>query len=113
MDLCLRVLKESNKNRFDSCSVGNSVLIISHITFWDCHMHISCDNLSGNSCILFQKVDVLGPLLRRHHLWFDSCLSDHFSSLHFRWSPTGGSSVCNTSSGYSCDSAWAKCSSQN
>ena len=36
MDVCLRVLKESNKSRFDSYSVRNSVLIISHITFKDC-----------------------------------------------------------------------------
>ena len=40
MDLCLRVLKESNKSRFDNCSVMNSVLIISHITFRDCRLHI-------------------------------------------------------------------------
>ena len=39
MDLCLRVLKESNKSRFDSYSVRNSVLIISHITFRDCRVH--------------------------------------------------------------------------
>ena len=31
--------------------VTNSVLIISHITFRDCRVHISSDNLSGNSCI--------------------------------------------------------------
>ena len=31
MDVCLRLLKESNKSRFDSYSVRNSVLIISHI----------------------------------------------------------------------------------
>ena len=30
MDLCLRLLKESNKSEFDSSSVRNSVLIISH-----------------------------------------------------------------------------------
>ena len=30
MDLCSRVLKESNKSRFDSYRVRNSVLIISH-----------------------------------------------------------------------------------
>jgi len=36
MDVYLRVLKES---RFDSCSVTNSVLIISHITFRDCRVH--------------------------------------------------------------------------
>ena len=38
--VCLRVLKESNKSRFDSYSVRNSVLIISHITFQDCRVQI-------------------------------------------------------------------------
>ena len=51
MDVCLRVLKESNKSRFDSYSVRNSVLIISHITFRGCRVHIFSDNLSRNSCI--------------------------------------------------------------
>ena len=51
MDICLRVLKESNKNRFDSYSTTNSVLIISFITFQDCRVHIFSDNLSWNSCI--------------------------------------------------------------
>ena len=51
MDVCLRVLKESNKSRFDSYSVRNSVLIISHITFRDCRVHIFSDNPSLNSCI--------------------------------------------------------------
>ena len=40
MDICLRVLKESNKSRFNSYSVRNSVLLISHITFRDCRVHI-------------------------------------------------------------------------
>ena len=40
MDECLRVLKESNKTRFDSYSVRNTVLITSHITFRDCRAHI-------------------------------------------------------------------------
>ena len=46
--------KESKKKkrRFDSYIVRNSVLIISHITFRDCRVHISSDNLSQNSCIL-------------------------------------------------------------
>ena len=52
MDVCLRVLKESNKSRFDSYSVRHSVLIISHITFRHCRLHISSHNLSRNSCIL-------------------------------------------------------------
>ena len=51
MDVCLRVLKESNKRRFDSYKVRNSVLIISHITFRDCRVNIFSDNLSRNSCI--------------------------------------------------------------
>ena len=51
MDLCLQVLKESNKSRFDSYKVRNSVLIISHITFRDCRVHNFSDNLSRNSCI--------------------------------------------------------------
>ena len=50
MDICLRVLKESNKSRFDSYSVRNSVLIVSHITFRHCRVHIFSDNLSRNSC---------------------------------------------------------------
>ena len=40
MDVCLRVLKESNKSRFHSYSTRNSVSIISHITFRDCRVHI-------------------------------------------------------------------------
>ena len=40
MDKCLRMLKESSKSRFDSYSVRNSVLIISHSTFRDCRVHI-------------------------------------------------------------------------
>ena len=40
---CLRVLKGSIVRRFDSYSVRNSVLIISHITFWDCRVHIFSD----------------------------------------------------------------------
>ena len=60
MDLCLRVLKESNKSRFDSYSVRNSVLIISHITFRDCRVHIFDDNLSRNSFmyITFSEIQI-------------------------------------------------------
>ena len=59
MEMCLRVLKESNKSRFDSYSVRNSVLGISHITFRDCHVHIFSDNLSRNSCIVFTPLPSL------------------------------------------------------
>ena len=51
MDICLRVLKESNQISFDCYSVRNSVLIIPHITFRDCRVHIFSDNLSRNSCM--------------------------------------------------------------
>ena len=51
MDVSLGVLKESNKSRFDSYSVRNSVLITSHITFRDSRMHIFSHNLSRNSCL--------------------------------------------------------------
>ena len=40
-----------NKSRFNSYSVRNSVLVISHITFQDCRVHIFSDNLSRNICI--------------------------------------------------------------
>ena len=36
MNARLRVLKESNKSRFDGSCVRNSVLIISHVTLRDC-----------------------------------------------------------------------------
>ena len=51
MDACLRVLKESNKSKFDSYCVRNSVLIISHVTFRDCRVHTFSNNLSRNSCM--------------------------------------------------------------
>ena len=53
MEMCLRVLKENNKSRFAATVVRNSVLIISHVTFRDCHVHIFSDNLSRNSWIVF------------------------------------------------------------
>ena len=52
MDLCLRVLKEKNKSRFDSCCVSNSVFIISYACYLSglSRAHFS-DNLSRNSCM--------------------------------------------------------------
>ena len=38
--------KWSDKSRLDSLSLRNSVLIISHITFRDCRVHIFPNNLS-------------------------------------------------------------------
>ena len=59
--LCLQVLKESIKSRFDSYSVRNSLLIISHITFRDCRVHSFFDNLSRNSCIQRNLDTTEGP----------------------------------------------------
>ena len=50
LEVCLWVLKESNKSRFDGYCVRNSVLIISHVTFRDCRVHIVSNNLSWNCC---------------------------------------------------------------
>ena len=69
MDLRLKVLKESNNTKFDSYSVRNSVLIISHITFRDCRVHIFSHNLSRNSCILKRIVQIgLGIVEKRCRL---------------------------------------------
>ena len=57
MDVRLRVLKESNKRRFHSCSVRDRVMIISHIAFRNCRVHILSDKpfskqLYQNICIV-------------------------------------------------------------
>ena len=59
IDVCLRVLKESDKSCFDSYSVRNSELIVSHITFRDYRVHIFSDNLSRNSCIKAENSSTL------------------------------------------------------
>ena len=57
MDVCLRVLNESNKSRFESYSVRKSVLIISHNNFRDCRVDSFSDNLSSrNSCKLREMI---------------------------------------------------------
>ena len=53
MDLCLRMLKEETKVGLAATVSENSVLIISHITFRDCRVHIFSDNPSRNNCISF------------------------------------------------------------
>ena len=40
MDICFPVLKGSHESRFDSHSVRNRVLFISHIAIRDCYVHI-------------------------------------------------------------------------
>ena len=46
MEVCLQVLKESNKNRFDSFSVRNSVFIIVIFLSGLSRAHLFTDNLS-------------------------------------------------------------------
>ena len=59
VDVCLRVLEESSKRRFDNDTVRNSVLIISHITSRRCRVHSFADNLSRSSCILNSVIHLL------------------------------------------------------
>ena len=66
------MLKESNKSRFDSVS-GNSVLIISHITFRDCRSLVHCAVKGGNTSIIHE------PLSR--DLDADSRSNDDFTPL--------------------------------
>ena len=78
MDVCLRVLKESNKsNKFDSYSVRNSVLIISHITFRICCVHIFSDNLSRNSFICIFNCYI------RTQIWETKAINSFV--LRFKW----------------------------
>ena len=77
MDVCLRVLKKSNKSRSDSYSVKkNSVLIISHITFLDCHVHIFSDDLSRNRCI--QEFQVVCTCMIFNHILIFTIKSNSF-----------------------------------
>ena len=101
MGVCLRVLKESNKSRFDSYSVRKSVLIISHITFRDCRVHSFSDNLSRNSCrsqnfkLTVHSSQMYVETSLRTADYFRSSLvflrkitSDVFSRLDFQKSPS-------------------------
>ena len=47
VDICLRVLKESNKSRFDSYRVRNSVLNISHNSEIQLVVYYQCCVLIG------------------------------------------------------------------
>ena len=82
MDLCLRVLKERNKSRFDSYSVMNNVLIISHTTFRDCRVHIFSDNrfleIAVNYSIQSNLIEVLKFVTEKYR----SCTLCRKSQLH-------------------------------
>ena len=70
----------------------NSVLIISHITFRDCRVHIFSDNLSRNNCIRNSKWDYMYELYFKdldyirpqkfYHLLYSLCM---VSSKHLYW----------------------------
>ena len=51
MDVCFRVLKESNKRRFDS-------YIVENCNFRDCRVHIFSDSLSRDSCLAKMFVSI-------------------------------------------------------
>ena len=85
MDVCLRALKESNKSRFDSYSVSNSVLIISHNTFRDYRVHIFPTTFLEKAVYTRWKNNrAQVPYIVKPHLttlnllryisWFGSCL---------------------------------------
>ena len=67
IDVCLRLLKESNNIRFDSCSVRNSVLV-DHIPYYLSGLSLEhfSDHLSRNSCIQTS----LQRLLNRPFAWW-------------------------------------------
>ena len=83
----LRVLKESSKSRFDSYSVTNRILIISHNTFQDCRVHIFSDNLSRNSCMYTPLEDRKSSITNL----YDECLSpsppSHLGNLNIEGGP--------------------------
>ena len=56
MEMCLRVLKESNKSRFDRYSRQKQC--IDHIPYYLSALSLAhfSDNLSRNSCILIKKL---------------------------------------------------------
>ena len=73
-DIRLQVVKEINKSRFHSYSaMRNSVLIISHITFWDCRMHIFSNNPSWNSCMYINSANIIptSPKKKTGCLWLE------------------------------------------
>ena len=73
------VLKESNKSRFDSYSVRNNVLILSHITLRDCRVHSFSDNLSRNSCMWIYKITkIVRAFSLVKNLWFIVPVNSYF-----------------------------------
>ena len=60
MEICLQVLKESNKSRFDDDSVRNGVSVTSYITFRDCSMFLFfSDNLLEVAVYLMWPVSMI------------------------------------------------------
>ena len=82
MDVCLWMLKESNKGRFYGYSVRNSVLIISHVTLYGPnsfriihkivpHLGLPLIKLVSNQQNFFVRQEVTSR--RSHHVWWLSC----------------------------------------
>ena len=67
MDLCVcELLKESNKRKFDSCSVRNGVLIISHIALREWRVHIFPTTFLEIAVYLALGIYNLKQFRRRH-----------------------------------------------
>ena len=78
MDLCLQLLKESNK-KLVQCQ-EQCIDHIPYITFWDCRIQIFSDNLSRNSCI-----DTLYWYNLYDEQYFCNVLFLEISTLNFAW----------------------------
>ena len=84
--------RKATKAGSTAAVASNSVLIISHITFRDCRVHIFSDNLSRNNCIrnskwdymheiYFKDLDYIRPQ-KFYHLLYSLCM---VSSKHLYW----------------------------
>ena len=80
MDVCLKVLKKSIKSRSDSYSVRNSVLIISHITFWDCRLQNSRKRVNAYEYSVCICTDYISHTIQSVYLSFSLFNSQSSSS---------------------------------
>ena len=77
--------KESNKTKFDSYNVRNSVLIISHITFRDCRVHILLSPWAACGWLLPRE----GWLVDEEVRWAVAVYQSHGHGHHQTYNGTG------------------------
>ena len=82
-DICLRMLQESKKSRFDSYSVRKSELVISDIIFRDCRLHIFPTTLLEIAVYLTDTQQVLpgssANVIKRN--WIDAATDNRLNNL--------------------------------